>query len=224
MEILHALLMHPYPGQVDEVPRQLGLLIERLPTLPELLVARFFRSRGEAHTYLILTTWDPEARGKLEADDLMEESPSSEQTLQGPARAYRLTLPGLIEGETEEWFLRYSWGYSRAGLEAGHAIVLVVSRLARQETRMRERWIAGLRALAAETPLAQVFIAYSIPQGTSELPPPLFLCYLACPSDEEVQAVRAHPIYDEIVNWLSRFALVRTFDFVPLFPGYRAPA
>ncbi|HEY7347028.1 MAG TPA: hypothetical protein VH599_01820 [Ktedonobacterales bacterium] len=220
METLHALLIHPYPGQIDKAPRELGWLIERLPALPELLVARFFRSQGEAHTYLILTTWDPEAGRKMEGDDLME-SAGSAVALQRPDQ-YRLTLPGQVEGETEEWFLRYIWGYSRSGVEARHAIVLVVSRIVGQQTHMRQRWIAGLRTLAAEAPLGQIFLARTSPQEAREAEP-LFLCYLGCASDEASQAVRAHPLYEEIVNWLSRFAQVRSFDFAPLFPDYHAP-
>jgi hypothetical protein len=222
METLHALLIHPYPGQMNEAPREVGWLIERLPALPELLVARFFRSQGEAHTYLILTTWDPEAGRRIRGDEATE----SQGSAQGPAGAeqlYRLPLPGPVEGETEEWFLRYTWGYSRSGLDTAHAMVLIVGRSSGQEQQMRQRWIAGLRALAAETPLGQIFLARSIPQGTPEAEP-LFLCYLGCPSDEASKAVREHPIYEEIVNWLSRFAQVRSFDFAPLFPDYRAPA
>ncbi len=221
METLHALLIHPYPGQMNEAPRELGWFIERLPALPELLVARFFRSQGEAHTYLILTTWDPEADRKMDQDEALE-NPGGAQGLSRPDQLYRLALPEPIEGETEEWFLRYIWGYSRSGMEARHALVLVVSRTAGQENPMRQRWIAGLRALAAEAPVGQVFLARSISQGTEEADP-MFLCYLGCPSDEACKAVRDHPIYEEIVNWLSRFAQVRGFEFAPLFPDYRAP-
>lgn len=221
METLHALLIHPYPGQIDEAPRELSWAIERLPALPELLVARFFRSPGEAHTYLILTTWDPEAGRKIRQDDVLE-NPEEAQGLPRPEHLYRLALPGPIEGEMEEWFLHYIWGYSRSGMEARHALVLVVSRSAGQESQNRQRWIAGLRALAAEAPVGQVFLARSIPQATNEAEP-MFLCYLGCPSSEASKSVREHPIFDEIVNWLSRFAQVRSFDFAPLFPDYRAP-
>ncbi len=222
METLHALLIHPYPGQMNEAPREFGWIIERLPALPELLVARFFHSQGEANTYLILTTWDPEAGRKIKGDDAAEPTGSA-QGFAKPEPVYRLPLPGLPGGETEEWFLRYIWGYSRSGLDAHHAIVLVVSRSAGPEQQMRQRWIAGLRALAAQAPLGQIFLAASPPQGTREAEP-LFLCYLGCPSAEASRAVHEHPIFEEIINWLSRFAQVRSFDFVPLFPDYRAPA
>src|SRR5579885_617214 len=222
METLHALLIHPRPGQIDEVPRQVGLLIERLPSLPELLVGRFFRSQGEAHTYLLLTTWDPGAGDQLLADDLLE-TPDHEAAAPKPERAYRLILPALVEGEIEEWFLHYRWGYSRSGWEARSALVIIVSHLDGQESVLQQRWIAGLRTLAGETPLAQMFLARSAPTEEPEATP-LFLCYLGCSSDEEVQTVRAHPLYEEILNWLSRFARVRTYEFTPLFPDYRAPA
>jgi hypothetical protein len=222
LETLHALLIHPYPGQIDEAPRELGWFIERLPTLPELLVARFFRSQGEAHTYLILTTWDPEAGRKTRGEDLLENDEST-LPLHTLDQAYPLALPGPAIGETEEWVLRYVWGYSRSGLEARHALVLVVSRITGQEHQMRQRWVAGLRALAAEGYLGQIFLARNIPQAAQDAEP-LFLCYLGCPSDEALQAVRVHPLYEEIINWLSRFAQVRSFDFAPLFPDYRAPA
>jgi hypothetical protein len=68
-----------------------------------------------------------------------------------------------------------------------------------------------------------MFLARTAPTETPEAAP-LFLCYLGCASDEEVQAVRAHPLCEEILNWLGRFARVRTYDFTPLFPDYRAPA
>lgn len=222
METLHALLIHPYPGQNDEVPRQVGLLIERLPSLPELLVGRFFRSQGEAHTYLLLTTWDPGAGNQLSADDLLE-APAGDSAAQKPERSYRLLLPPSVEGEIEEWFLHYRWGYSRSGLEARAALIVIVSHIEGQEQLIQQRWIAGLRALAGETPLGQIFLARSAPAEAGDLAP-LFLCYLGCPSDEEIQAVRSHPIFDEILNWLTRFARVRTFDVAPLFPDYRAPA
>ena len=222
METLHALLIHPYPGQIDEVPRQVGLLIERLPSLPELLVGRFFRSQGEAHTYLLLTTWDSGAGSQLLADDLLD-SPPGDSPAQKPERAYRLIVPTPVAGEVEEWFLHYRWGYSRSGLEARSALVVIVSNLEGQESLIQQRWIAGLRTLAGETPLGQIFLARSTPAEAGETAP-LFLCYLGCPSDEDVQAVRAHPLYEEILNWLSRFARVRAFDFAPLFPDYHAPA
>ncbi len=220
METLHALLIHPYPGQMHETPRELGRFIERLPALPELLVARFFRSQGDAHTYLILTTWDFEAERTM--DDVTVEHPESAQGVQRTDQLARLSLPGSIAGETEEWLLRYIWGYSRSGIDTRHALVLVVGRSAGQEHAMRQRWIAGLRALAAEAPVGQIFLARSIPQGTTETDP-MFLCYLGCPSDEACKAVREHPLYEEIGNWLSRFTSVRSFDFAPLFPDYRAP-
>jgi hypothetical protein len=222
VETLHALLIHPYSGQLDDAPRELGWFVERLPSLPDLLVARFFRSQGEAHSYLILTTWDPEA-GRKGGGDQSPESAGNAGAFPRPDQAYRLPVPGSIEGETEEWFLRYLWGYSRSGVEARQAIILVVSRIAGQEGQIRQRWIAGLRALGAETRLGHIFLAQSIPQGQKDTEP-VFLCYLGCPSDEACQAVRAHPLYEEIVNWLSRFAQVRSFDFAPLFPDYRAPA
>ncbi len=221
METLHALLIQPYPGQMNEAPRELGWAIERLPSLPELLVARFFRSQGEAHTYLILTTWDPEAGRKIAQDDALEPTEGT-QAIARPDQLYRLALPGPIEGETEEWFLRYIWGYNRVGMEARHALVLVVSRCAGQEHQIRQRWVGGLRALAADAPVGQIFLARSVPHGTAETEP-MFLCYLGCASDETSKAVREHPIYEEIVNWLSRFAQVRSFEFAPLFPDYRAP-
>src|SRR5215469_16901633 len=117
METLHALLIHPYPGQMNEAPRELGWVIERLPSLPELLVARFFRSQGEAHTYLILTTWNPETRDALAAEPLPAPDPN-DLAIHQPERIFRLTLPTMLEGETEEWLLRYTWGYSRSSLEA----------------------------------------------------------------------------------------------------------
>ncbi len=222
METLNALLIHPYPGQMDKTPRELGWLIERLPALPELLVGRFFRSQGEAHTYLILTTWDAEAGRKLQGGEEAEKNGTG-QSISRPDHLHRLPLPGPIEGETEEWFLRYVWGYSRSGLDARHAQVFIVSRSTGQEEQMRQRWIAGLRALAAETPLGHIFLARTIAPGPKETEP-LFLCYLGCPSPEASKAVREHPLFEEIGNWLSRFAQVRSFDFAPLFPDYRAPA
>jgi hypothetical protein len=222
METLHALLIHPYPGQMNETPRELVWLIERLPALPELLVGRFFRSQGEAHTYLFLTTWDPEAGRKLQGDDGTENQGNG-QSISRPDHLNRLPLPGPVEGEIEEWFLRYIWGYSRSGLDARHAVVFIVSRSIGQEDQIRQRWIAGLRALAAETPLGHIFLARAIGQGPNEAEP-LLLCYLGCPSAEASKAVREHPIFEEMGNWLSRFAHVRSFDFSPLFPDYRAPA
>ena len=222
METLHTLLIHPYPGQMNETPRELGWLIERLPSFPELIAGRFFRSQGEAHTYLILTTWDPEAGRKLREEGAAE-GQGNGQSISRPDHMYRLPLPGPIEGETEEWFLRYIWGYSRSGLEGRYAVVFIVSRSTGQETQMRQRWIAGLRALAAETPLGHIFLARTIPQGTKDAEP-LFLCYLGCPSLEASKAVREHPLFDEIGSWLSRFAQVRSYDFAPLFPDYHTPA
>jgi hypothetical protein len=222
METLHALLIHPYPGQMNEASREFGWIIERLPTLPELQVARFFRSQGEDHTYLFLTTWDSEAGQKMREDDVAENAGSAPGLLR-PEQAYRLPLPGPIGGETEEWVLRYIWGYSRSGLDAHHPIILVVSRCAGPEAQIRQRWIAGLRALAAEAPLGQMYLARSLPQGAKD-EEALFLCFLGCPSVEANRVVHEHPIYDEIINWLSRFAQVRSFDFAPLFPDYRAPA
>ncbi len=223
METLHALLMRPYPGHSDEIPRQLGLLIDRLPSLPELLVARFFSSQGEAHTYLVLTTWNPEARDPLATDDFMEPGPNN-LALQRSERMYRLSLPATTEAETEEWVLRYLWGYSRSGLEARYSTVLFVSSPAGPESQIRQRWIAGLRALAAETPLGQIFLARSIPQTEGESAAPLFLCYLGCPSEEDVQTMRAHSYYEGIISWLTRFAQVRILEVAPLFPDYHSPA
>jgi hypothetical protein len=223
METLHALLMRPYPGHNDEIPRQLGLLMDRLPSLPELLVARFFSSQGEAHTYLVLTTWNPEAGDPLAADHPIELG-STDLALQRSERMYRLSLPATTEAETEEWVLRYLWGYSRSGLDARCSVVLFVRNPAGPEAQIRQRWIAGLRALAAETPLGQIFLARSIPQTEGETAAPLFLCYLGCPSQEDIHTIRAHPYYEGIINWLSRFAQVRILEVAPLFPDYHSPA
>lgn len=223
METLHTVVIRPYPGQHDEIHRQLGLLLERLPSLPELFAARFFRNRGETHTYLVLTTWNPLAK-----DLAVAETPPQQDKQQPPEqkteRVSRLTLPAGIAGEIEEWLLHYLWGYSRSGLEAREATVLFVSSPVEPEPIFIQRWIAGLRALAAETPLGQMFLAKSLSQTAGEGTPPLFLCYLGCPSEGELRLTCTHPFYEGIVNWLSRFAQVRVLEVAPLFPDYRAPA
>lgn len=222
METLHVLLMRPYPGQSDEITKQLGLLIERLPSFPELLVARFFRSQGEAHTYLVFTTWNPEARDPLAGAP--GEAGTNDLEVQRPERMYRLTLPIMPEGETEEWLLRYIWGYSHSGLEARHGVAIFVNNPNGPEPQIRQRWIAGLRALAAETSVGQIFLARNLPPSEGENTSTHFLCYLGCPSEEELQALRAHSYYEGILSWLSRFAQVRVLEVAPLFPDYRAPA
>jgi hypothetical protein len=222
METLHTLLMRPYPGQRDEVSRQLGLLIERLPSFPELLVARFFRSQGEAHTYLVFTTWNPEARDPLAEEP--GEPGTHDLEIRRPERMYRLTLPVIPEGETEEWLSRYIWGYSHSGLEARYGVVLFVDHPNGSEQQIRQRWIAGLRTLAAETSVGQIFLARNLPSSEGETAPSHFLCYLGCPSEEELQVLRAHRYYEGILSWLGRFAQVRALEVAPLFPDYRAPA
>lgn len=224
METLHVLLMRPYPGQNEEVLRQIGFLVERLPSVPELLVARFFRSHEEDHTYLTLTTWESEPKN-------MEAGTESHAEMLPPSDMHeveylqRLVIPGLGNIEREEWFLQYTWGFSRAEAEARHALVLLAtSAVGPESIQIRQGWRSGLRALAAEAPLDHAFLAVSLPQEALRLPAPVWFCFLGCPSAHDLEIVRTHPLYERILSWISRFAQVRSFTLASLSPEYRAPA
>ncbi len=224
METLHVLLMHPYPRQNEEVLRQLGFLVERLPSIPDLLVARFFRSQEEDHPYLALTCWESEPT-TIEAEAAARAENGSAPDGPEAEDLQRLIIPGLKAVEAEEWFLQYSWGFSRADVEARHALVLVVtSSVGPENPQIRQGWRSGLHALAAETPLGHAFLAVSLPQEARRIPAPVWFCFLGCPSQQDVENVRTHPLYERILSWVNRFGQVRSFQVELLSPEYRAPA
>jgi heme-degrading monooxygenase HmoA len=223
VETLHALLLRPYPGHNEEVLRQLGFIAERLPPIPGLLAARFFRSREEDQTYLAITTWEgAQDAAEAEAEGRVGDEDASNASEVEYAR--RLTIPGLGNVETEEWFLQYSWGFSRAEAETRHALVLIAtSVVGPQSPQVRQGWRSGLHALAAEAPLGHMFLAVSIPQEARRLPAPIWFCFLGCSTEQDVEIVRTHPLYERLVNWVSRFTQVRSFALATLSPDYRAP-
>jgi hypothetical protein len=224
METLHVLLLRPYPGQNEEVLRQLGFLVERLPSLPDLLVGRFFRSLEEDHTYLALTSWESESKS-AESETEVHAANGYTSDAQEVEYLHQLVIPGLGNIETEEWFLQYSWGFSRAEMEARHALVLIAtSAVGPESPQIRQGWRSGLRALAAEAPLGHAFLAVSLPQEARRLPAPVWFCFLGCPSEQDVEIVRTHPMYERILSWVSRFAQIRSFALTSLSPEYRAPA
>ncbi len=224
METLHVLLMRPYPGQNEDVLRQIGFLVERLPSIPELLVARFFRSHEEDHTYLALTTWESEPKNAEPGAEghMGDGSPTDTHEAE---YFHRLIIPGLGNIEAEEWFLQYSWGFSRAEAETRHALVVVAtSAVGPESIQIRQGWRSGLRALTAEAPVGQAFLAVSLPQEAQRLPAPVWFCFLGCLSEHDLEIVRTHPLYERILSWVSRFAQVRNFTLTSLSPEYRAPA
>ncbi|HEY7124127.1 MAG TPA: hypothetical protein VH540_09275 [Ktedonobacterales bacterium] len=224
METLHVLLMHPYPRQNEEVLRQLGFLVERLPSIPELLVARFFRSHEEDHTYLALTSWENEQKPP-EAEEATRTENGYTPEVPEVEDLPRLIIPGLKAIEAEEWFFQYSWGFSRADVEVHHALVLLVtSSVGPESPQIRQGWRSGLHALAAETPLGHAFLAVSLPQEARRIPAPVWCCFLGCSTQQDIENVRTHPLYERILSWVSRFAQVKSFTLASLSPEYRAPA
>jgi len=147
MELLVATLAHMAMGKDEDDTTRLRLISETIQNAPGLVNARFYRSREPESYYFILTSWENE--------DFWYKA----QDRYNPKNLLRGATAELLTAHTEQWLMRYLWGYSRPSAEPTIAAAHIVTVRPEQAERVERSWIEGLRRQVTQPALAFAFLA-----------------------------------------------------------------
>lgn len=218
MELLVATLAHTTPGRDADVLAHIGLIADTVRNAPGLVTSRFYRGRGDASYYFMLTAWDD------------EESWRRAQERHNPKHLL-LAATDLLTAFPEQWFMRYLWGYNRPAaiplLAAAHLATIHPEQI----EFVQRGWKLGLRRLVVQPTLATAFLA----RGSNEDPaaiapttpePPnvgegasrgtIMLNMLTWTSDSEREEYYADPDYQAIHKFVSSVGVVRILSLEPM--------
>ena len=147
MELLVATLAHMARDQDDDGITRMHLISETIQNAPGLVNARFYRSREPESYYFILTTWEDE--------DFWHKAQDRYNT----TNLLRGSTEELLAAYTEQWLMRYLWGYSRPFAQPTIAEAYIVNVRPDQAERVERSWIEGLRRQVTQPALAFAFLA-----------------------------------------------------------------
>ena len=147
MELLVATLAHMVRDKDDDGITRMRLISETIQNAPGLVNARIYRSREPESYYFILTTWEDE--------DFWYKA----QDRYSPTNLLRGSTEEILTAYTEQWLMRYLWGYSRPFAQPTIAAAHIVTVRPEQAERVERSWIEGLRRLVTQPALAFAFLA-----------------------------------------------------------------
>src|SRR5581483_3269391 len=181
----------------------------------------FYRGRGDAAHYFMLTTWED------------EESWRRAQERHNPKHLL-LASSDLLTAFPEQWFMYYLWGYNRPAaipmLTAAHLATIHPEQI----EFVQRGWTMGLRRLAVQPMLASAFLARGsnedpaatagpdapetpIPgEDTSQHRGTIMLNLLNWTSDSEREEFYADPDYQAIHKFVSSVGVVRILSLEPM--------
>jgi len=152
MELLVVTLAHTAPGRDADGLARIRLISDTVRNAPGLIIARFYRSRGNDAYYFILTTWEDE-----ESWQRAQERYNPKQLLLGSE---------LLISPPEQWLMRYLWGYSRPAAVPILATAHLATIRPDQGERTQRAWIESLRRQAIQPTLAFAFLARGVNEDT----------------------------------------------------------
>jgi heme-degrading monooxygenase HmoA len=154
MELLVVTLAHTVPGRDADGLARIRLISDTVRNAPGLIIARFYRSRGNDSYYFILTTWEDEESWRR-----AQERYNPKQLLLGSGTELLISPP-------EQWLMRYLWGYSRPAAVPILAAAHLATIRPEQGERTQRAWIESLRRQAIQPTLAFAFLARGVNEDT----------------------------------------------------------
>ncbi len=232
MELLVITLAQILPGKEADGLARIKLISNTVRAAPGLVTSLFYRSRGDDGYYLMLTTWENEAFWW------------QAQERYGPRQLLLASPTELVTAPPEQWFMHYTWGYSRPGAKPLLAAAHLATIRPEQAELAQRGWIESLRRQAVQPMLAFAFLA----RGTKEPavrpnpdpahPPlypgaaspalagspaespyqhgPIFLNLLSWASEADREDFYAHPNYKTIRRFLGGIGTMQTLALEPL--------
>jgi len=210
MELLVATLAHTTPGRDADGLARIRLISDTVRNAPGLVIARFYRSRGNDAYYFMLTTWeDEDCWGRA------QERYNPKQLLLGSATELLIDAP-------EQWLMHYLWGYSRPAsmpiLAAAHLATIRPD----QAERTQRGWIESLRRQAVQPMLSFAFLARGIkedaavPGSSQTTSASIFLNLLSWASEADREDFYVDPNYQAISLFLGGVGVIQILTLDPL--------
>ena len=221
MELLVVTLAHTTPGRDADGLARMRLISDTVRNAPGLVIARFYRSRGNDAYYFMLTTWEDEDCWRR-----AQERYNPKQLLLGSATELLIDAP-------EQWLMHYLWGYSRPAsipiLAAAHLATIRPD----QAERTQRGWIESLRRQAVQPMLSFAFLARGIKEDvavpgslpTTNAPPAgndpyqhasIFLNLLSWASEADREDFYVDPNYQAISLFLGGVGVIQILTLDPL--------
>lgn len=232
MELLVMTLAQMLPGKEEDGLTRIRLIANTVRVAPGLVTSLFYRSRGDDGYYLMLTTWENETFW-LQA-----------QERHGPRQLLLASPTELLTAQPEQWFMHYTWGYSRPGAKPLLAAAHLATIRPDQAELAQRGWIESLRRQALQPTLAFAFLARGAKESSawpnnpnpaqqthsgiagfpgepveSESPyqhGPIFLNLLNWASEADREDFYAHPNYKTIRRFLGGIGTLQTLALEPL--------
>ena len=221
MELLVVTLAHITPGKDADGLARIRLILDSVRHAPELVISRFYRSRGNDAYYFMLTTWED------------EESWRKAQERYNPKQLLLESATELLIGPPEQWLMQYVWGYSRPAAVPILAAAHLATIRADQAERTQRGWIESLRRQAVQPTLAFAFLARGVNENASmpEHPPAtsarnegdsfyqpgsIFLNLLSWASEADREEFYADANYQAISLFLNSVGIIQMLTLDPL--------
>ena len=221
MELLVVTLAHITPGKDADGLARIRLILDSVRHAPELVISRFYRSRGNDAYYFMLTTWED------------EESWRRAQERYNPKQLLLESATELLIDPPEQWLMQYVWGYSRPAAVPILAAAHLATIRADQADRTQRGWIESLRRQAVQPTLAFAFLARGVNENASMPEHPLatsaryegdsffqhgsiFLNLLSWASEADREEFYADANYQAISLFLNSVGIIQMLTLDPL--------
>lgn len=172
MELLVVTLVYTIGGRDADILARIRLIADTVRNAQGLVASRFYRGKGSRPCYVIFTTWED-----TESWQRAQERYSPKQLLQG-------SVAELLNGQPEQWFMHYLWGYSRPAANPSMAAVHFATIRTELADMAQRGWLEGLRRQAVQPTLSFAFLARGTHEMTtnSKVPATPFLLEQVTPS------------------------------------------
>jgi len=205
MELLAVTLVHTLPGRNADVLARVRLISDTVRNTPGLITSRFYRNRGNAPYYFMLTTWHD------------EESWLKARQRYDPKHLLLTTALEVLTSSPQQWLMHYLWGYSRPAVTPVVAASHLANIRSDQAGYAQKRYIEGLRRHCAQSTLAFAFLA----RGTHEESVAnqhdiILLSLFSWGSEDEREQFYADAHYQAVHKFISKLGTVQIFPLEPM--------
>jgi len=152
MEVLVVTLAYTTPVKDVDTLARIQLIQDTVRNTQGLVTSRFYRGRGSAPCYAILTTW--------ESDEAWKQA----QERYNPKQLLMSSTAELLVSPPEQLLFSYIWGYIRPAAFPELAAIHIAAIRPEQADVAQRGWLEGLKRQAHQSSLAFGFLA----RGTAE--------------------------------------------------------
>lgn len=208
MELLVVTLAYTTPMKDVDTLARIQAIHETVRNTQGLVTSRFYRGRGSAPCYAILTTWE-----SADAWKQAKERYNPKQLLSGSAE--------LLVSPPEQLLFTYIWGYIRPAAAPELAAIHLATVRSEQADIAQRGWVEGLKRQATQATLAFAFLARGTPeQAPSTEANPLhgstFLNLLSWASVGERDDSYADSNYKAVDRFINSIGTVQILALEPL--------